>query len=190
MRALRRDPRSSDAFPQDVLELQGYLGEQTLIPGVDAVPGKGSHVPLYILGSSLFGAKLAAALGLPYAFASHFAPADLLAAVAAYRDEFQPSEQLDSAIRDRRGERDRSRDDRRRPRATPGHAADPRHQPFRAASRACPLEELTDEQADRAAGRRRIGPGGPHADLHRSRHSTQKWGTISTSSSGSPVPTS
>ena len=62
---------------------------------MDAVPGKGSHVPLYILGSSLFGAKLAAALGLPYAFASHFAPADLLEAIAAYRDEFKPSEQLE-----------------------------------------------------------------------------------------------
>src|ERR1700735_4748849 len=81
MRALRRDPRSSDAFPQDVLELQGYLGDESRIPGVEAVPGKGSHVPLYILGSSLFGARLAAALGLPYAFASHFAPAELLAAV-------------------------------------------------------------------------------------------------------------
>ena len=95
MRALRRDPHSSDAFPQDVLELQGYLGDQSRIPGVEAVPGKGSHVPLYILGSSLFGAKLAAALGLPYAFASHFAPGDLLAAIAAYRDEFTPSDQLD-----------------------------------------------------------------------------------------------
>jgi luciferase family oxidoreductase group 1 len=94
-RALRRDPRSSDAFPQDVLELQGFLGDHTRIPGVDAVPGKGSHVPLYILGSSLFGAKLAAALGLPYAFASHFAPADLLAALTAYRNEFRSSEQLD-----------------------------------------------------------------------------------------------
>jgi luciferase family oxidoreductase group 1 len=96
MRALRRDPRSSDAFPQDVLELQGYLGDRSRIPGVEAVPGKGSQVPLYILGSSLFGAKLAAALGLPYAFASHFAPAELLAAITAYRDEFQPSEQLDA----------------------------------------------------------------------------------------------
>jgi luciferase family oxidoreductase group 1 len=95
MRALRRDPRSSDAFPQDVLELQGYLGDQSRIPGVEAVPGKGSHVPLYILGSSLFGAKLAAALGLPYAFASHFAPGDLLEALAAYRDEFKPSAQQD-----------------------------------------------------------------------------------------------
>jgi luciferase family oxidoreductase group 1 len=95
MRALRRDPRSSDAFPQDVLELQGYLGDESRVPGVEAVPGRGSHVPLYILGSSLFGARLAAALGLPYAFASHFAPGDLLPAIAAYRDEFKPSEQLD-----------------------------------------------------------------------------------------------
>ena len=95
MYALRRDPRSADTFPQDVLELQGYLGESSRVPGVDAVPGKGSHVPLYILGSSLFGAKLAAAFGLPYAFASHFAPADLDAAVKLYRDEFRPSEQLD-----------------------------------------------------------------------------------------------
>ena len=65
------------------------------MPGVDAVPGKGSRVPLYILGSSLFGAKLAAALGLPYAFASHFAPAALDAAIAAYRSEFRPSKQLE-----------------------------------------------------------------------------------------------
>jgi luciferase family oxidoreductase group 1 len=95
MYALRRDPRSADNFPRDVLELQGYLGEETRVRGVDAVPGKGSHVPLYILGSSLFGAKLAAALGLPYAFASHFAPAALMEAITAYRDEFRASEQLD-----------------------------------------------------------------------------------------------
>jgi luciferase family oxidoreductase group 1 len=94
-RALRRDPRSSDQFPQDVIELQGYLGDESLIPGVAAVPGQGTHVPLYILGSSLFGAQLAAALGLPYAFASHFAPAALEQAVARYRQEFKPSEQLD-----------------------------------------------------------------------------------------------
>jgi luciferase family oxidoreductase group 1 len=94
MRALRRDPRAADTFPQDVLELQGYLNDESRIAGVDAVPGKGSRVPLYILGSSLFGAQLAAALGLPYAFASHFAPADLLAALAAYRDGFRPSSQL------------------------------------------------------------------------------------------------
>jgi luciferase family oxidoreductase group 1 len=95
MHALRRDPRSAEAFPQDVVELQGYLAGHSVVPGVDAVPGKGSRVPLYILGSSLFGAKLAAALGLPYAFASHFAPAALDAAIAAYRSEFRPSEQLD-----------------------------------------------------------------------------------------------
>ncbi|HEY1778592.1 MAG TPA: LLM class flavin-dependent oxidoreductase [Solirubrobacteraceae bacterium] len=95
MYALRRDPRSAEAFPQDIIELQGYLSGDTVVPGVDAVPGKGSRVPLYILGSSLFGAKLAAALGLPYAFASHFAPAALDAAIAAYRSEFRPSEQLE-----------------------------------------------------------------------------------------------
>ncbi len=95
MYALRRDPRSADTFPQDVLELQAYLAGASRVPGVDAIPGKGSRVPLYILGSSLFGATLAAAVGLPYAFASHFAPQALEAAVATYRREFQPSEQLD-----------------------------------------------------------------------------------------------
>ncbi len=95
MYALRRDPGSADTFPQDVLELQGYLTGHTRVRGVDATPGKGSNVPLYILGSSLFGAQLAAALGLPYAFASHFAPAALTAAIAAYREEFRPSAQLD-----------------------------------------------------------------------------------------------
>ena len=94
MRALRRDVTSADSFPDDVLELQGYLRGQSRIPGVDAYPGKGTDVPLYILGSSLFGARLAAALGLPYAFASHFAPAALHEAVALYRGSFQPSEQL------------------------------------------------------------------------------------------------
>jgi luciferase family oxidoreductase group 1 len=92
MRALRRTPQSADAFPQDVLELQGFLSGETRIPGVHATPGDGSDVPLYILGSSLFGAQLAAALGLPYAFASHFAPAALLSAIEVYRSEYQPSE--------------------------------------------------------------------------------------------------
>src|ERR1700721_1598296 len=96
MYALRRDPGSADTFPQDVVELQGYLSGKSRVPGVDAIPGKGSPVPLYILGSSLFGARLAAALGLPYAFASHFAPAALEDAIAAYRQEFRPSEQLAS----------------------------------------------------------------------------------------------
>jgi luciferase family oxidoreductase group 1 len=93
-RALRRDLAAADRFPQDVLELQGYLGDETRVPGVEATPGKGTHVPLYILGSSLFGAQLAAALGLPYAFASHFAPAALEQAVAVYRRDFQPSAAL------------------------------------------------------------------------------------------------
>jgi luciferase family oxidoreductase group 1 len=95
MYALRRDPNSADSFPSDVLELQAYLAGQTRVPGVDAVPGKGSNVPLYILGSSLFGASLAAALGLPYAFASHFAPQALHQAIATYRRDFRPSEQLE-----------------------------------------------------------------------------------------------
>ncbi|MET1021883.1 MAG: LLM class flavin-dependent oxidoreductase, partial [Arthrobacter sp.] len=96
MRALRRDPMSADSFPQDVLELQGYLSGPSRIPGVEATPGKGTNVPIYILGSSLFGAKLAAQLGLPYAFASHFAPNALQDAVAIYRREFKPSAQLDA----------------------------------------------------------------------------------------------
>jgi luciferase family oxidoreductase group 1 len=95
MRALRRYVAAADSFPEDVLELQGYLNGETRIPGVEATPGKGARVPLYILGSSMFGAKLAALLGLPFAFASHFAPAALQEAVAAYRAEFRPSAQLD-----------------------------------------------------------------------------------------------
>jgi luciferase family oxidoreductase group 1 len=94
-RALRRDPASSERFPDDVLELQGFLASESRVPGVGATPGAGSRVPLYILGSSLFGARLAAAFGLPYAFASHFAPDALHDAVAVYRREFTPSEQLD-----------------------------------------------------------------------------------------------
>ena len=94
-RALRRGPTAADQFPQDVLELQGYLSGSTRVPGVEATPGKGTTVPLYILGSSLFGASLAAALGLPFAFASHFAPAALEQAIALYRRDFKESEQLD-----------------------------------------------------------------------------------------------
>ena len=95
MRALRTDPQAAERFPDDVRELQGYLGDETLVPGIHAVPGRGTRVPLYILGSSLFGARLAAAYGLPYAFASHFAPDALQPAVAAYRAEFRPSAQLE-----------------------------------------------------------------------------------------------
>ncbi|WP_035717013.1 MULTISPECIES: LLM class flavin-dependent oxidoreductase [Gordonia] len=92
--ALRRTHASAERFPHDVLELQAFLGDESRIEGVRATPGAGTHVPLYILGSSLFGAQLAAALGLPYAFASHFAPQALTEAVALYRREFRPSEVL------------------------------------------------------------------------------------------------
>jgi luciferase family oxidoreductase group 1 len=94
MRALRRDELSSERFPQDVVELQGWLGEKSPVSGVIAIPGKGTNVPLYILGSSLFGAQLAAVLGLPFAFASHFAPHSLFDALEIYRENFKPSEQL------------------------------------------------------------------------------------------------
>ena len=93
-RALRRNLDSdADAFPQDVLELMDYLSDAPK-QSVLAVPGKGSKVPLWILGSSMFGAQLAAHLGLPYAFASHFAPQQMMQAVAYYRAHFQPSAQL------------------------------------------------------------------------------------------------
>jgi luciferase family oxidoreductase group 1 len=94
VRALRRHPSSAETFPRDVLELQAFLGNLRPGQAVQAVPGTGSHVPLWILGSSLFGAQLAASLGLPFAFASHFAPDLLLPALQVYRAEFQPSEQL------------------------------------------------------------------------------------------------
>jgi luciferase family oxidoreductase group 1 len=92
-RALRRHMDQADTFPQDVVELLGYFGDGG--PGrVQAFPGTGTRVPVWILGSSLFGAQLAAYLGLPYAFASHFAPGDLEEAVAVYRSTFRPSEHL------------------------------------------------------------------------------------------------
>ncbi len=94
MQALRVDPKASERFPQDVLELQSLLGP--LQPGqtIQAVPGTGTNLPLWILGSSLFGAQLAAILGLPYAFASHFAPDQLMQAIEIYRATFKPSAQL------------------------------------------------------------------------------------------------
>jgi luciferase family oxidoreductase group 1 len=92
--ALRRDPTSADTFPQDVVELQRFLADAQPGQLVRATPGAGSRVPLWILGSSLFGAQLAAMLGLPYAFASHFAPDALLPALELYRSRFEPSEQL------------------------------------------------------------------------------------------------
>ena len=94
LRALRRDYSNADSFPQDVLELQTLLGPLQPDQHVQAVPGSGTNVPLWILGSSLYGAQLAAALGLPYAFASHFAPDELYRAVAMYRANFRPSAQL------------------------------------------------------------------------------------------------
>jgi luciferase family oxidoreductase group 1 len=150
-RAMRRDQRSSDAFPTDVQELRAYLAGNTRVPGVDAIPGKGSRVPLYMLGSSLFGAQLAARLGLPYAFASHFAPDALFAAIAAYRSEFKPSEQLD------------------RPyvivgvNVTAADTAAAADEQFQAVRRAraislfsrhvgIPAEDMTDEQADELLG--------------------------------------
>jgi luciferase family oxidoreductase group 1 len=94
MRALRRDHTSADTFPSDVQELQALLADPAPGQHVHAIPGAGSQVPLWILGSSLYGAQLAAALGLPYAFASHFAPAALVPALQLYRTSFQPSAQL------------------------------------------------------------------------------------------------
>jgi luciferase family oxidoreductase group 1 len=95
-RALRRHLESDpDQFPQDVLELMRYLAPAQPGQGVLAIPGVGSQVPLWILGSSLFGAQVAAALGLPFSFASHFAPAMMMQAIEIYRSRFQPSRQLD-----------------------------------------------------------------------------------------------
>jgi luciferase family oxidoreductase group 1 len=94
-RALRRTLETdADAFPQDVLELQDYMSD-TPRQRVLAVPGKGAKVPLWILGSSTFGAQLAAHMGLPFAFASHFAPQMMMQALTLYRNNFQPSAQLD-----------------------------------------------------------------------------------------------
>ena len=95
LRALRRDPTSADSFPQDVRELQAFLGPVRPGQTVQAVPGAGLNVPIWILGSSLFGAQLAAELGLPYAFASHFAPDALMMALQTYHTAFKPSAQLD-----------------------------------------------------------------------------------------------
>jgi luciferase family oxidoreductase group 1 len=94
--AMRRDPCSAERFPQDVLELQAFFADESRVANVVATPGRGTRVPLYILGSSLFGAQLAAALGLPFAFASHFAPDSLHEAIEIYRTRFEPSAQLDA----------------------------------------------------------------------------------------------
>ena len=94
-RALRRSPLAAETFPEDVIELMGYFRSAPPEQRVRAVPGEGVAVPIWILGSSLFGAQLAAGLGLPYAFASHFAPHALMQALEVYRARFRASGQLD-----------------------------------------------------------------------------------------------
>lgn len=95
LRALRRSPQAAENFAEDVLELQALLGPARPEQRVHAIPGEGTNIPLWILGSSTYGAALAADLGLPYAFASHFAPRELLKALELYRLRFKPSPQLD-----------------------------------------------------------------------------------------------
>ncbi|PPJ45695.1 LLM class flavin-dependent oxidoreductase [Rhizobium sp. KAs_5_22] len=95
-RALRRNMEAgTESFPHDIIELRRLLGEPSDDQALLAVPGMRSHVPLWLLGSSLYSAHLAAALGLPYAFASHFAPDQLMEAISIYRERFQPSDELD-----------------------------------------------------------------------------------------------
>lgn len=95
VRALRRSPEDADRFAEDVLELQAYFTSAAAGEAVQAVPAAGTQVPLWILGSSTYGAMLAAELGLPYSFASHFAPQQLMTALQIYRTRFKPSEQLE-----------------------------------------------------------------------------------------------
>lgn len=96
MRALRRGRQETEEqFPQDVIEILNYFAEAQPNQRITATPGQGTHVPVWLLGSSLFSAHLAAKLGLPYSFASHFAPRMLQQAIAVYRENFQPSEYLD-----------------------------------------------------------------------------------------------
>ncbi|MBA3979169.1 MAG: alkane 1-monooxygenase [Alcanivorax sp.] len=94
LHALRRTPAASDRFPEDVRALQALLAPAQPGQAIQAIPGVGTQVPLWILGSSTFGAALAAEFGLPYAFASHFAPQQLMEALALYRQRFKPSAQL------------------------------------------------------------------------------------------------
>ena len=93
--ALRRDPASGDRFPNDVAELLAYFEEPSPTQKVRAVPGAGLSIPVWILGSSLFGAQVAALFGLPFAFASHFAPRQMLDALSLYRERFRSSKHLD-----------------------------------------------------------------------------------------------
>src|SRR5205823_11973975 len=93
--AIRRSLSREEDFPQQVRELLGYLGPEQPGQTVRAVPGQGTNVPVWLLGSSTYSAQLAAAMGLPFAFASHFAPELLLPAIRIYRDRFQPSPYLE-----------------------------------------------------------------------------------------------
>ena len=113
MRALRRHMDGADRFPQDVVELLGYLGRADPGRAVRAIPGEGTGVPVWILGSSLYGAQLAAHLGLPYAFASHFAPGDLEPAIAVYRAVVPAVALAGGAAADAGGQRLRRRQRRR-----------------------------------------------------------------------------
>ena len=164
MRALRRSGSKADTFPQDVMELQAYLRGESQIPGVNAYPGKGTDVPLYILGSSLFGAGLAAALGLPYAFASHFSPGALHEAIALYRREFTPSEQLQKPhvfaaynviAADDQADAERQQHEMMR---------------SRVALLLQPGTEYTDEQADELLAAPQASAPAPDGDLLSSRH--------------------
>jgi luciferase family oxidoreductase group 1 len=94
LRALRRHLSGADSFPEDVIELQAFFDDRQPNQSVQAVPGTGLHIPIWILGSSLYGAELAAMLGLPYAFASHFAPDMMTQALDLYRTHFRPSPQF------------------------------------------------------------------------------------------------
>ena len=148
----------ADSFPQDVVELIGYLGDAIAGARVRAIPGVGTHVPVWILGSSLFGAQLAAHLGLPYAFASHFAPGDLEPAIEVYRETFRPSAQLRGALPDARLQRLRRRERRRG--ALPAHPRCSRPSSTCAPASPGPLPRPVDD-IERAATIRRARAGRP-----------------------------
>ena len=169
MRALRRDATSADRFPQDVLELQGYLAGGRACPGVQARPGQGHGRPLYILGSSLYGAPAGRRCsGCRTRFASHFAPAG-----AARRPwpptarEFRPSAQLDGAVRDRGRQRGRRRHRRPTRRSSSRRCAG--GSSGRCAFAGAARRSYTDEQADAFLASPRAGPRDDDA-LHRGGH--------------------
>ena len=189
MYALRRNPGSAEAFPQDVMELQGYLDGHSVVPGVDAVPGKGSRVPLYILGSSLFGAT--AGRGARPAVRVRVA----LRAGGAGRGDRRLPERVPAlraaraTLRDRRGQRDRRRHHQRRRETAAGHPAQASRQPVRTATRR--QRPRHDRRPGRPAPRRRgRSPGGRDAHLHGAGHAATKSRTISTASCATPRPTS